>query len=140
MTRREEYISKQYVLRVSRYRQVVWLTVDECIDGIVMPVLDYIEWPTQKKPWQKLWKKLEQDQPCIAADVVYSLVLEARAIFEYLRSNPLVSAGKVKKLKETFPKTEFRGNWRTRMNVHMGTRRVGGSFKEVLREAKEGLK
>jgi len=101
----------QYFLRVSRYGKVVWLTVDESVDGVILPVLDYIEWPTQKKPWQTLLTKLEQEHPWIPPGVVYTLVLEARAIFQYLMVSPLSSVAKVKQLEETFPNSQFRGNW-----------------------------
>lgn len=103
----------QYFLKVSRYKKVVWLTVDESIDGTVMPVLDYIEWPTQKKPWQSLLTKLEQECPWIPPETVASLISEARAILLYLMLNPLSSVSKVKELEESFPNTKFRGNWVT---------------------------
>ena len=100
----------QYFLRLTRYGKVIWLTVDQQIDEASIPVLDFIEWPTKKKPWQTLLLKL-QERPWIPSAAIYELVIEARNIFLYLVKNPICSLDKVQQLKEKFPRSEFRGYW-----------------------------
>ena len=108
------FVMSKFVLRLTRYNKVIWLTLDQNMSGASSPVLDFIEWPG-KSPWKTLFFKLEE-RAWIPRSDVFELVFETKKVFDYLRSHPLSSTNHVKQLEQKFPKVRFQGKWVSESN------------------------